>query len=432
MITRSSRRPSCLLEYMALYLLRCPVSSCAAPWIPLSLHRSPLSIFQIYPAFGRWIDTTNRSKVITATIITQNVCVVVSSICLYLIGASFPVNPELDFLFVLCFAGCLLSSMIGQITGMGKLLSLNRTNNSVYVWVCTLMPRVEMLIITQKGATLALEKDWVVVLCQGDVARLTTTNSRMRRIDLFCKLMAPALFGVITEFLGETPRQKICYGASWVMAWNVIGVGLEYVTLRTVYSSNPVLKTHALKGDQDANKAPATGQSGDKAQALNPESSRRKEGNNCSFVCIVHSINWYVRMAANVPLDVRQSQRSWLMVGVPTGNLICYWPQCPTAWYISRCWTMGALWRPIWGQKESVTRHWVLPKQSEHCLESMERFWHRGSTIDAAYDSNWSGWWPFGCFGFFCVRRVFNLWRRHSLTVTSLRRKRMWTMHTSY
>jgi len=49
------------------------------------------------------------------------------------------------------------------------------------------------------GATLALEKDWVVVLCQDNKSMLTSINARMRRIDLFCKLCAPALFGIVTN-----------------------------------------------------------------------------------------------------------------------------------------------------------------------------------------------------------------------------------------
>merc|ERR1712129_203806 len=85
--------------------------------------------------------------------------------------------------------------------------------------------------------------------CQGNTSLLTTINGRVRRIDLFCKLMAPAIFGIVTQYLGDTPQKKIQYGASWIMIWNVIGLFIEYYFIRTVYKSNPILATHSLKGD---------------------------------------------------------------------------------------------------------------------------------------------------------------------------------------
>lgn len=96
---------------------------------------------------------------------------------------------------------------------------------------------------------MALEKDWVVVLCQNNKSLLTTINGRMRRIDLFCKLMAPALFGIVTQYLGNGYQQKIRYGAAWIMVWNIVGLVLEYYTIRIVYRSNPILSTSALKGE---------------------------------------------------------------------------------------------------------------------------------------------------------------------------------------
>eukprot|EP01083_Nonionella_stella_P085578 237348_1 len=176
------------------------------------------AVFVAMPAFGSWIDTTNRSRVVTLTIVIQNICVILSSVALYCISLLYPQNPAIDYTFILLFAACLVPSMLGQIMGM--------------------------------GATLALEKDWVVVLCQNNTTLLTTINGRMRRIDLFCKLMAPALFGVVTQYLGHNSDQKIQYGAIWIVAWNVIGLFLEYYTIRIVYNANPILSTSMLKVNQ--------------------------------------------------------------------------------------------------------------------------------------------------------------------------------------
>ena len=128
------------------------------------------AVFIFMPAFGSWIDTTNRLRVVTITIWIQNICIIISSIILFIMAQVFDTNPAIDFKLVILFGICLFTSMIGQIMGM--------------------------------GATLALEKDWIVILCQNNKPLLTTVNGRMRRIDLFCKLLAPALFGIVTQYLG--------------------------------------------------------------------------------------------------------------------------------------------------------------------------------------------------------------------------------------
>ena len=81
------------------------------------------AVFTVMPAFGSWIDTTNRSFVINTTIIIQNICIIVSSILLYIIGLEFVTktdnNPNVTPVFAILFGGCLCSSMLGQIMGMG-------------------------------------------------------------------------------------------------------------------------------------------------------------------------------------------------------------------------------------------------------------------------------------------------------------------------
>ena len=147
------------------------------------------------PLFGTWIDSTNRLFVVTTTIWIQNLCIVVSSIIMFILACYHEIIivhhsniDTIDYKLVLSFCGLLFSSMLGQIMG--------------------------------KGATLSLEKDWVVILCSsfntnGDRSTkkelLSTVNARMKRIDLICKIMAPALFGIYTEFLGNTSIQKVLY-----------------------------------------------------------------------------------------------------------------------------------------------------------------------------------------------------------------------------
>eukprot|EP01084_Bolivina_argentea_P006487 12314_1 len=167
------------------------------------------AVFVFMPTFGSWIDIANRLFVVRSTILIQNICIIISSVLLYIMSDIYSTNPNIDLPLALYFSGCIVTSMVGQIMGM--------------------------------GATLALEKDWVVVLCQKNETILTTINGRMRRIDLFCKLLAPALFGVMTQYLGQSGKEKIQYGLIWIVLWNIIGFFLEYCTIHIAYRNNPIL-----------------------------------------------------------------------------------------------------------------------------------------------------------------------------------------------
>lgn len=76
---------------------------------------------------------------------------------------------------------------------------------------------------------MALEKDWVPILCRGNQNLLTTVNSRMRRIDLFCKLIAPAVFGIAMTFIHLSREERIMYGSISVLVWNVVGLFLGII-----------------------------------------------------------------------------------------------------------------------------------------------------------------------------------------------------------
>ena len=110
------------------------------------------AVFIFMPMFGNWIDEANRLYVIKLTIILQNIMIMISSVLVYFMGDIFEVNPSIDWKLIAFFAVSLITSMIGQIMGM--------------------------------GATLALEKDWVVVLCGRDKKWLATVNARMRRLGI--------------------------------------------------------------------------------------------------------------------------------------------------------------------------------------------------------------------------------------------------------
>ncbi|KAK4543641.1 hypothetical protein LTR36_005286 [Oleoguttula mirabilis] len=84
--------------------------------------------------------------------------------------------------------------------------------------------------------TVSIERDWVVTVAGGDEARLSRLNSQMRRMDLFCKLVAPlavsALDGFSTQ-LAVTVTGLITF----------VSVPAEYFAIAKVYRSVPALAT---------------------------------------------------------------------------------------------------------------------------------------------------------------------------------------------
>ena len=49
------------------------------------------------------------------------------------------------------------------------------------------------------AARISVEKDWIVVLCEEDTARLSEVNTNVRTIDLVCNLLAPSLAGILVQ-----------------------------------------------------------------------------------------------------------------------------------------------------------------------------------------------------------------------------------------
>jgi iron-regulated transporter 1 len=78
---------------------------------------------------------------------------------------------------------------------------------------------------------LCVEKDWVVVLSDGDSSWLSGTNSSLRQIDLACKSVAPAITGFIFSSFTQ-PQDAVI-----LLTTNMGAVFLLYAFLRNVYQS---------------------------------------------------------------------------------------------------------------------------------------------------------------------------------------------------
>ncbi|KAJ3571358.1 hypothetical protein NPX13_g5406 [Xylaria arbuscula] len=81
----------------------------------------------------------------------------------------------------------------------------------------------------------SVERDWVVVITEGNEEIRQVVNARMRRIDLFCKLAGPLAISSIA-----TGSELV---AIWVtFGMNVLSVLFEYIFIVQVYLKNPSLR----------------------------------------------------------------------------------------------------------------------------------------------------------------------------------------------
>ncbi|KDN70432.1 putative iron transporter [Colletotrichum sublineola] len=86
----------------------------------------------------------------------------------------------------------------------------------------------------------SVEKDWVVVLAEGNMDALAALNAQMRRIDLLCKLLAPLFIALID---GVSTEIAIIVN----FAMNTASVVVEYYAIKKIYDEEPELQERKPK-----------------------------------------------------------------------------------------------------------------------------------------------------------------------------------------
>ncbi|KAJ5496647.1 hypothetical protein N7463_008634 [Penicillium fimorum] len=93
--------------------------------------------------------------------------------------------------------------------------------------------------------TVAVERDWAIVISDSINVPRQDLNASMRRIDLICKLLAPVFISLIDSISTR-------YAIWTVFTLNTTAVLVEYMAIAQVYQSVPALtKTHAIPQADD-------------------------------------------------------------------------------------------------------------------------------------------------------------------------------------
>lgn len=157
-----------------------------------------LAAITFSPAVGRYIDRGDRLQVVRFSVLGQRLAVASSCaafFCLLLLR-----NDPLQVVSVALFTSVILLACIEKL--------------------CTIMN------------TIAVERDWVVVIADGDEGLLQEMNAQIRRIDLFCKLLSP-----LTIALLDGLSSVVAIGIT--LALNSTSVVPEYFLIACVYRKTP-------------------------------------------------------------------------------------------------------------------------------------------------------------------------------------------------
>ncbi|EXJ90517.1 hypothetical protein A1O1_03620 [Capronia coronata CBS 617.96] len=170
--------------------------------LPMSIYAllRSLAAICLSPSVGRLIDSGDRLRTVRLSIIGQRLGVAASCLTFALL---FKWKQTLPSLFVMLLLGILV--LLACMEKLGSIMN-----------------------------TVAVERDWVVVIAADHDALLQTLNAQMRRIDLFCKLASPLAIALLH---GWAPIVAV-----WItLATNALSVGIEYLLIARVFHQVPAL-----------------------------------------------------------------------------------------------------------------------------------------------------------------------------------------------
>ncbi|XP_023665740.1 solute carrier family 40 member 1-like [Paramormyrops kingsleyae] len=167
------------------------------------------SVLLLGALIGDWVDKNSRLKVAQTSLIVQNLAVVLCGVLLMLI---FQFQDPLAELY----SGWLLTACYIVIITVANIANLASTATSI-----------------------AIQRDWVVVVAGEDRNKLADMNATVRIIDQLTNILAPMLVGQIMAFGSHF------IGCGFISGWNLCSMCLEYCLLWKVFQKTPALAVKA-------------------------------------------------------------------------------------------------------------------------------------------------------------------------------------------
>jgi iron-regulated transporter 1 len=181
----------------------------------LQLSRN-LSAILLGPSIGRWIDAApNRLRPLLATIAANRASIVLG-----------------------CLLWLLVVAEVGPDGGERERASLEGAAKAWVFGAVVVLGLVEN--VSRKANVISMERDWVPLLAPDTLTErfsLTQVNAMMTRIDAACKMLSPI---VISWVFSVIPSVKS--GVGLLIATNLVSFFLEWITAKSVYRANPILR----------------------------------------------------------------------------------------------------------------------------------------------------------------------------------------------
>ena len=179
-----------------------------------------LAIILSGSAAGNYIDRTERMKAFRLILMSQNGFVLACSLCCYVLLGTNTASSAPEWHPPLWAKKMLFHIPMDYFSlSMIVLIHLFGALGAVF----------------SRASTVAIEKDWVVVLSRGSSNWLKETNVMMRQIDLFSKVMAPVMAGVVMKF------GSIEDTALFVGILNILAIIVEFFCTAKIYEATPEL-----------------------------------------------------------------------------------------------------------------------------------------------------------------------------------------------
>ncbi|CAK7274568.1 hypothetical protein SEPCBS119000_006241 [Sporothrix epigloea] len=205
-------------------------------------------------AIGDYIDRGNRLAVVRVSILSQRIAVVVSCAVFWMMmhetgapGSSSLIISSREskphgalasgtgssFGLLSTVFSATVSGLARDVTINNEALPLFKTPfSSILFTVAVLAACVEKLGSVLN--TVAVERDWIVVMTTDSAPERRLLSARMRRIDLFCKLVGPFAVSLVAA--------ASVRAALWTtLGMSGVSVVAEYFCIATVYQRVPLL-----------------------------------------------------------------------------------------------------------------------------------------------------------------------------------------------
>ncbi len=182
-------------------------------FVPTSIYYISIYLGNIFTLhyIGKWIDNNNKFFVQKIAIIIENLSIISSSIILSLVPYLFNIN-EIDV-----------------------------NNNSTIIVIVLVIILGIIGEIMNNAQTISTEKDWVIVISQETKMDINDINKIFIRIDLMCKIIAPAVAGLIIDLFENSNQQIFIIGLT-IGIWNLMSFPLELILKKSVFDKFTELK----------------------------------------------------------------------------------------------------------------------------------------------------------------------------------------------